>query len=79
MAQQNNTWQHNNTWQRNNTWHAELTYWLTNDDLWVLADSQRPTHRSGTVDDAMLLAVGSYLPEGVLPGDAEKEKALENA
>ena len=35
--------------------------------------------RSKTVDDAMLLAVGSYLPEGILLGDAETEEEMGGA
>ena len=45
----------------------------------ALANPQRPAHREGTVDDTMLIAIGNYAPEGILPGAAETHKELETA
>ena len=61
------------------TWNKEYAGRITEEDLRILADLRQPTHRSGTVADAMLLAVRSYVLAGALPGKAEAEKGLEDA
>ena len=53
--------------------------WATNEKLWVLASPQTPPHSSGTVDDATLIAIRDYVPEGVSPWEAENEQDLEKA
>ena len=62
-----------------NSWDREFTEWINGEELRALASPQTPTHRSGTVDDAMLVAVGAYVPKGSLPGAAESEKELGKA
>ena len=57
-----------------NSWDAEYVEWIETEDLWELADPGISTHRSGAVDDMILLVAGNYIPEGVLPGEAESEK-----
>ena len=62
-----------------NSWGKEFHEWTEREDLWILANPLVSTHRSGTTDDSMLLAVGDYIPDGVLPGEAETDKELEKA
>ena len=57
-----------------NSWDKEYTRRVLCEELWVLANPQAPTHRPGTVDDAILVAIGDYIPGGILPGEAEAEK-----
>ena len=47
-------------------WDREYTERITNEELWVLPRPQIPTHHSGTVEYAALVAVGNYVPEGIL-------------
>ena len=48
--------------------------WVENEQLWELSDPQTPTYRTGTVTDGVLLAPGEYLPDGILPQDADPEE-----
>ena len=57
-----------------NTWRTGCREWLRDEDLWPLADPNGPTHRSGTVNDTMVLAAGSHMPAGVLSGETETVK-----
>ena len=56
----------------------EYMSWGNGNELWISADPQLPTYRTGAVGDAMLLAVATYLPEGILPGGAETAKETES-
>ena len=47
--------------------------WLEENDLWELSDPRVPTYRTGTVTDAVLMALGSYHPEGLLPQVVDPE------
>ena len=60
-----------------NSWGKEYHEWTEKEDLWTLANPLIATHRSGTTDDTMLMAVGDYIPDGVLPGEAETEEEME--
>ena len=53
--------------------------WIREENLWELADPRIPTFRAGTMDDMMLFAAGTYMPEGILPGEevSEKERKIE--
>ena len=48
-----------------------LQEWINQENLWELTDPETPTHRAGTVTDGMLLAPGTYMPEGILPQGGE--------
>ena len=60
-----------------NTWGKGYENWLEEENIWVLANPEEPTHESGTTDDTMLFVAGDYIPEGILPGEAETDKALQ--
>ena len=62
-----------------NSWGAEYANWVEEHDLWILAGPYRLTYRTGAVDDAILKAVGAYLPEGILPSEADTAKGTESA
>ena len=55
------------------SWAREYHEWVESEELGVLAGRRRATHRSGTADDTVLIAVGDYVPEGILPGETETE------
>ena len=57
-----------------NTWGKEYENWPWNEEIWELANPNTPTHESGTTDDATLFVAGEYIPEEILPGEAETEK-----
>ena len=40
---------------------------------------RKPAYSSGAVDDSILVAVGSYISEGILPEEAGTEKEVEPA
>ena len=56
-----------------NSWKSGYGNWLQGEELRELPDPSKPTHESGTVGDAMEMAVGKYMPEGVLPRGAGTE------
>ena len=60
-----------------NTWGREYENWLWGENIWVLANPKAPTHESDATDDTVLFAAGDYIPEGILPGEAETEKELQ--
>ena len=62
-----------------NPWGAVHANWAEEDDLWILADPYTPTYRTGTVDDAKLIEVGAYLPEGILPSASGAAEDAESA
>ena len=45
----------------------------------IVANPATPTHRSGTEEDAIPVAMGSYIPDESLPGEAGAEKETETA
>ena len=47
--------------------------WIESENLWELSDPRTPTYRTGTVTDGILLAMGDYHPEGILPQVADPE------
>ena len=51
-----------------NTKKKGCVEWLMEAELRASANPRLPAHRSGTVDDAILVAVGSHVPGAVLPG-----------
>ena len=60
-----------------NTWGKGYENWLWEENIWALANPEEPTHESGTTDDTMLFVAGDYIPEGILPGEAETDKELQ--
>ena len=40
--------------------------------MWEFTDPQKPTFTAGAVGAAIMLAVGNYIPEGVLPENGEE-------
>ena len=60
-----------------NTWGKGYENWVEEENIWVLANPAEPTHESGTTDDTMLFVAGDYIPEGILPGEAESDKELQ--
>ena len=62
-----------------NSWGKEYHEWIEREDLRVLTDPLKATHRSGAPDDTMLVAVGDYIPEGIPPGEAETDTESEKA
>ena len=50
---------------------------METNELWELADPTIPTNRKGTAPDAMALALGSWLPVGLLSSKEEAEEDQE--
>ena len=48
-----------------NAWWQEYVNWIKEGNLCELAGLRIPTCRAGTMDNGMLLAAGSYIPEGI--------------
>ena len=57
-----------------NSWGKEFQEWVETADLWELTDTSTSTFEAGTAGDAILMAAGAYIPEGVLPKDEENMK-----
>ena len=51
----------------------EYVDWIEEEQLWELSDPRTPTYRTGTVTDGILLAMGDYMPDGILPQETEPE------
>ena len=60
-----------NDWETNGK--GAYTEWILNNDLWELSDPNAPTYRTGTTTDGIVMALGDYHPEGVLPQQADPE------
>ena len=54
-----------------NTWKTGFQEWVETTELWELTEPEAPTFKAGTVDDAILMAAGRYIPEGILPTEDE--------
>ena len=54
--------------------------WIEREQSWELSDPSTPMFRGETVTDGVLLMSGKYLPEGLLPqeADVEADGALPN-
>ena len=57
-----------------NTWQSEFQNWIEEKELRELTDPEKPTFKAGTSDDAIVMAAGGYVPEGVLPEEEELMK-----
>ena len=57
-----------------NTWKAKYQQWIEEHELWELTDPTTATFKAGTVDDAIVMARGSYIPEGILPEETDSNK-----
>ena len=61
-----------------NAWeHAEkgsYQAWIAEENLWVLSNPMTPTFKAGTVTDAVLMVMGKYHPEGLLPPPVDQEQ-----
>ena len=51
----------------------EYVKWLVEEQLWELSDPRVPTYRVGAATDGILLAIGEYMPDGLLPQEAGLE------
>ena len=47
--------------------------WMAEENPWELLNPTAPTFRARTVTDGILLALGAYHPEGLLPQEADPE------
>ena len=57
----------------------EYRNWLKEQDLWELSNPETPTFEAGTRTDAILLAAGTYIPEGLLPEEPEPDRREESS
>ena len=48
------------------TWKKGYTEWIEQKELWELTNPAVPTFKKGTAPDAMLMALGEYIPEDLL-------------
>ena len=60
-----------------NSWQSDFHKWIHENELWELTDTHKPTFKAGTTDDAILMAAGTYTPEGALPEEEEHMKDQE--
>ena len=55
------------------SWKKGYEEWKEENDLWLLTNPNTPTFKKGTTTDAILIALGNYIPEGILPTEIEQE------
>lgn len=46
---------------------------MRRNSLWEVANPETPIYKAGAVGDAREVALGGYLPDGILPTEADME------
>ena len=62
-----------------NSWKDPFREWIEENELWGLANPATPTYETGTTDDAIIAALRTHLPEGLIPGQEEYDKEIETS
>ena len=59
------------------SWKNHYQDWIEQNELWELSNPRVPTFKKGTTPDAMVMAVGGYLPEGIMTLDENDDREEE--
>ena len=64
------------------SWKKEYAEWIEQNEPWELSNPAVPTFTKGLAPDAMLMALGEYIPEGLVLTESEEDdnsECLENS